>query len=123
VKQRKVTLDASNQKNLQLWMDMIKDAVTVCTNVLTLPPAPLRSFASHSSRLQEAKTTNDDGDEDFDLFKSPGKAWTAREASMEDEKVRTNVPREFHTRSFTCLYSDDSERQRNVSKLERNWRS
>jgi len=58
----RVTLDASNQKNLQLWMDMIKQAVT------------------------EAKTTNDDGDEDFAMFKSPGKAWTAREAAMEDEK-------------------------------------
>merc|ERR1711939_1271967 len=58
----RVTLDASNTKNLQLWMDTIKETVT------------------------SAKTTNDDGDEDFSMFKSPGKAWTAREAAMEDEK-------------------------------------
>jgi len=60
---RQVTLDASNAKNLVLWINMIKEAVT------------------------EAKTVTETGDEDFSLFRSPGKAWTAREQQMEDEKV------------------------------------
>ena len=58
----RVTLDASNQKNLNLWLQMIKDHVT------------------------QAKTTGDDGEENFDLFRSPGKAWTAREQKMEEER-------------------------------------
>merc|ERR1719353_801168 len=58
----RVTLDASNAKNLMLWINMIKEQVT------------------------EAKTVTESGDEDFSLFRSPGKAWTAREQQMEDEK-------------------------------------
>merc|ERR1719454_2779751 len=37
-------------------------------------------------QVTESKTTNESGEEDFSAFKSPGKAWTAREAAMDDEK-------------------------------------